>query len=409
MPIRLVLVLAMVFVAFGCSERRDDDDKPKAPHASQQSQERRNTEPGVTLAPDGQARIGLEVQTLQQGTAGPEVVAFGQLEEDSGSSFVVRAPFAGTLRPASRAWPRLGEALTSGTVVASIEPRLAPAEQVNATMQLATARADRDASVSALTTARAAYERAHLLNADAKNVSDRAVEEAAARVAAEEARVKTATDTVQLLETALGRGAPGAETPIAVERGGTVVELLARPGESVEPGAPVLRVSDFDHLLARVDLPVGESLPREATHARIFAVGFENRPLEAERVGVSVPTAGSVAPQGQSFVFRTRTTEFGIRPGLAVTARIAVPGEVQTGVVLPATAVVRAAGQTFAYVQTSETRFTRKAVTLGAPTGSGYLISAGFSPADRVVVQGAQLLLSEELKAQLQSDDDDQD
>ena len=112
------------------------------------------------------------------------------------------------------------------------------------------------------------------------------------------------------------------------------------------------------------------------------------------------------AGQGQSFVFRLRDTRLGLRPGLAVTARIAVPGPARQGIVIPSAAIVRLAGKSYVYVQITANEFVRKEVTLDQPTVDGSLSTRTVAVGDRVVVQGAQLLLSEEFKSQIAGDAD---
>src|SRR5262249_20727616 len=160
----------------------------------------------------------------------------------------------------------------------------------------------------------------------------------------------TATDTVKLLEDSLQSAGPTNTSTLRVERGGEVVEILAQPGEAVEPGAPILRVAKLDRLLARVDVPVGEHVPPSVRTARLFAVGFEDRPISADRVAIAAKA--EPAAQGQSFLFRLTANGLELRPGLAVTARIPLPGTERKGVVIPAAAVVRVAGKTYVFTQT---------------------------------------------------------
>jgi len=73
-----------------------------------------------------------------------------------------------------------------------------------------------------------------------------------------------------------------------------------------------------------------------------------------------------------------------------------------TGVVVPHAAVVYAEGKTWAYVQTGADTFMRREVHLDHLTQDGWLITSGLAVGERVVVTGAQMLLSEELKSQIQ-------
>jgi hypothetical protein len=404
---RLTMACLVVGVStIACNRGPGKDDKPAASSKTPAVASRTATgDPIVRVASEGQQRIGLQTRAAIAQAIEPEVVAFGRLEEDPSRTFVLRAPVAGTLHFATgRDWPNIGQSLADAAIIGTIEPRLATADRIGLTNQLATAQSELSASTAAAVAARAAYERTKLLNADNKNVSDRALEDAAARVAAEESRLKAATDTVRLLQQSLDSAGPAGNTRLVVERGGDVVEILARPGEAVEPGTPILRVAKLDRLFARVDVPVGEHVPPTVPTARIVAVGYEETPILADRVGLAA--TADPAAQGQSFVFRLRETRLGLRPGLAVTARIPMPGPRRQGIMIPSAAIVRLAGKSYVYIQTMANEFVRKEVTLDQPTGDGYLSTRTVAAGDRVVVQGAQLLLSEEFKSQIAGDTD---
>src|SRR5207237_6025264 len=213
-------------------------------------------------------------------------------------------PVVGVLRAQSgRNWPSIGETLSDGTSIGAVEPRLAPIERVDLVTRLSDARADVEAADAKVNAARAAFERARLLNADNKNISDRAVQEAEATLKTEEARLASAHRNVAELEAASTRQSAGTTPmPLNVARGGEVVEVLARPNETIESGQPILRVARFDNLLARVDVPAGEVVDRNLTMARIVAVGQEDHPFAAQRVSVA-PTVDPATP-GEGFLFR---------------------------------------------------------------------------------------------------------
>jgi hypothetical protein len=351
-----------------------------------------------------QSRIGLRTQVLQLQSLKPELIAYGKLEEDPSRSFILRAPISGILQYASgRDWPGMGEHLTDGAMIGRIEPRFTPAERISLNNQLTTAESELKASTASVSAARSTYERTKILNADNKNVSDQALQDATARLQAEEARFQAATQTVRQIRGSVQAADPAGSRQLIVERGGEVVELIARPGEAVEPGSPILRVAKLNQLLARIDIPVGQHLPPPVTTARIVPVGFEPEPIPAQRIAVAI-AAGTPA-QGESFLFRLTESRFGLRPGVSVTAYLDLPGPSQSAVVIPQSAVVRFQGSGFAYVQTAVDEFVRKQVSLERPTRAGYFTTGNFQPGDRVVIAGAQTLLSEEFKSQISDTD----
>jgi hypothetical protein len=311
----------------------------------------------------------------------------------------------GTIHPLpEHSWPSLGQSLPAGFVFGQLEPRLLPADRLSITTQLATARADVNASMAAVAAAQSAYDRTKALNADDKNVSDKAAQEAEARLRTEQAKGRAARANASSLEGSLQPGGAIGYRPLLAERRGDVVEVFAQPGEAIEQGAPIVRMTRFDRLLVRVDLPMGEHVSPADRNALVIPAGFEEQtPLPAERVAV----AGAIDThtQGISLLYRLKKTYFGLRPGAAVTVLLSKPGAPVGGVLIPPASAVQQAGKSWAYVQISPERFVRKLIPPEAWSPSGLIAVSGFAPGDRVVVVGAQSLLSEEFKSQNEIDE----
>lgn len=354
----------------------------------------------VTLDAETQTRMALQIQPVETASLAPERIAYGRLEEDPSQGFVLRAPFAGTLRAAPDTWPALGASLHEGAAVGTLEPRLQAGERIDLSARLNDAKAETDAATSAVTAARAARDRLKTLNAQDKSVSDRAVQEAEARLAAEEARVRSAKATARLLDGALSGGAGAAAIPLTLEREGEVVEILARPGESVEGGQPILRLARFETLIARIALTVGESIEGPVPSARVLVLGHEETPIEAEPVARG-ETADSKT-LGPSLLYRVRPPTGVLRPGASVTAYLSLAGEPLHGVVIPRSAIVHHLGRAWVYVQKSADGFSRRPIGLDHPLDRGWFTTAGVAAGDRVVTVGAQAILSDELESQIQ-------
>jgi len=386
---------ALLVWIFGGGRAAPSRERGLAVQVPSRTARRAGDEVVVTLDAEAQRRIGLRTEALQPAALQPEVTAYGSLEADPSRSFTLRAPVAGRLAPPpGRAWPGIGATVADGQVVGQLEPRLAPVERVDLAARLAAARADLEAVTASLVAARAALERARTLNAEGKIVSDRSLQEAEARVRGEEARLHALTEAVGLIDASLtARSGATGSRPLAVAHGGEVVEVPVQPGETVESGQPLLRVARFDRLLARVYLAAGQSV--------VF--GHEGRPLGGERVALAA--AADPTTRGQTVLFRVGSTGFPLRPGAAITAYIPIPGPTRAGVVIPRTAVVRSEGRAWVYVQLGEPRFRRQVVNLDAPTPGGWFAASGVGPGDRVVVDGAQTLLSEEFKSQIKLED----
>lgn len=361
---------------------------------------------GVALDRQTQARIDLEVRPVAEISAPLEVVAYGRLEEDPARAFILRAPVAGTL--ASEAgWPRVGQVVSGGQLIGTIEPRFTPMEQLDLLSRLNAARAQAQEAAASLAAERTSLDQKRLLHDRDRIVSDRSLAESQARVKVEEARLQSAEQMVRLLETsasAVPATAPSLRAvPLTAAQGGEVVEVLARPGEAVDSGQALLRLARFDSLLARVELPVGEKVV-DPLGARIVPLNAEDVSLPA--VAWSAAPAADARMASQVFLLRVEPGRIPLRPGAPVIAYLHVAGEPDRGIWIPRSAIVRDGGRAWVYVRTAQDTFLRKAVRLGHPLPDGWLVAEGPSPGEALVVRGAQALLSEELKARMEQEEE---
>jgi RND family efflux transporter MFP subunit len=291
--------------------------------------------------------------------------------------------------------------VADGASLGTVEPQIAPTDRASLTDRLATAEADEESARANIASATAELNRVRRLNADDKNASDRAVEDAQNRVAAEQAHLKGATSSIAAIQAALSGSS--AAFPMNVAKGGVVTELTAHPGETVDIGQQLLRLARFDSILAQVTVPAGLSIAGEP-HASLVVIGHERTPYEGERVGLA-PEADPKL-QGQTFVFRIRDAQAALRPGQSVTAYLESPGSRRAGVIVPRDSIVWNQGRSWAYVQTGGDSFARRAVDLEEPSGAGWF-TRSLKAGDKVVTTGVQTLLSEEFKSQIQVEDTD--
>ena len=84
---------------------------------------------------------------------------------------------------------------------------------------------------------------------------------------------------------------------------------------------------------------------------------------------------------------------------IAVTGHFQIAGEAVPGVRVPRGAVLRQEGRAWVYVQIDERSFARRLILLEHADERGWIISGGVTDKDRIVVVGAQAMLSEELGA----------
>jgi hypothetical protein len=149
--------------------------------------------------------------------------------------------------------------------------------------------------------------------------------------------------------------------------------------------------------LIRVDLPAGETLAKPPAKARVFTPANEDEIFDAEFVGPATRVEQEF--QGQTFLYLARDSNRRLTPGANLSVILELPGEASPGVAIPRAAVVRSEGRGWAFVQTGNETFVRREVALIRPTSDGWFVASEFKPGEKVVVTGAQALLSEVGKA----------
>jgi len=153
---------------------------------------------------------------------------------------------------------------------------------------------------------------------------------------------------------------------------------------------------EFQRILDQHDVFVQVTMQSDTTLAVAKTISLEIP--GATRIGASlVSPFPRVDPriQGRSFLY-VAPAERGLAPGMNLLAHLSV-GVQARGLIVPTSAVVWSEGKAWAYQQTTSERFTRRVVSTDVPVERGFFVARGFSPGDRVVTQGAQSLLSEEM------------
>ncbi|HZL79499.1 MAG TPA: hypothetical protein VFC17_11660 [Candidatus Limnocylindrales bacterium] len=256
---------------------------------------------------------------------------------------------------------------------ARMDPELKGYGRVLDPAPLASLAADLDSARTALAASQKEFERLKSLN-EQKNASDRALQ--VAEVTTRREQIQTEALHAQLV---LTWGKAIAEQP----------DLTAFVHSLISLGSVVVRI----------DLPAGEVLSAVPVSARVFTSNAESNAISAEFLG----PAPNIDPQtqGQGLLFFVKTNPTRLVPGTAVEGYLRLPGENLNGFIIPDSAVVRFADQGWIYLQTGQETFTRQKISLDHPQESGWFVQEGINTNARVVVSGAQALLSEEQKYQI--------
>lgn len=244
---------------------------------------------------------------------------------------------------------------------------------------LAAANAQFAKANAAFTVARQEHERMKGLFEANQNVSEKTVQAAEGALRIEEANLQAAQAALE------------AARSTAQQRWGRVVaDWLAQGGPEIE------RLRRQDDLLVQVTLAPSQSAMVAPPQA---SVQMADGQLVAAKLVSSAPRTDPKL-QGRSFFYLVATEGAGLLPGMNVVMLLAV-GEPAPSVLVPASSAVWFQGKPWIYVQIKPDRFARREISTAQPVKEGWVQPADFSHNEPIVAHGAQLLLSEEFRAQI--------
>jgi len=234
--------------------------------------------------------------------------------------------------------------------------------------------ADTDAAGAALAAAQQEYRRSLALYQDNQNVSLKSYQAAQAAYRSDQARAQATALKLQNIRAAMR------------QQFGTTLTRWALGSRSPEFD----RLLNRQEVLLRITVPLDEGI---TAPARIKIDANDKQRLPAQLVSPS-PQSDPVI-QGSAFIYRAAAP---LASGTLVAAYLPTAKHAAHGILIPADAIVWYGGQPWAYVQINATQFARYRVAEQSPMRGGFFVTRGFKADQRVVVSGAQLLLSEELK-----------
>ncbi len=333
----------------------------------------------LVLRMESQFLLGLRTMPVAMGPFREQIQATGTFVARPGESATVGAPASGVLVAPPGGFPTPGARVDAGQLLARIEETARGVDRA----ALGQARSEAGTRVAEARAALALAER-DAANADALGDAISARE----RVQREQAVTVAREALSQAQGARSSAGVDGLE--IRAPLGGTLGHVGVRPGERVEAGAPVFRISDVVGLWVEARVP--ERLAPGIAPGVPATVTTESGAV----LDATVLDAGQHADPATGTVLVTlsvQTADAGILPGFG--ARVWIGrGDARDALALPSGAVVNSNGATLAFVKTGPEQFDARELRIGGRAGGAVEVLAGVRPGERVVTDGTYALRS---------------
>jgi hypothetical protein len=250
--------------------------------------------------------------------------------------------------------------------------------------------ADAELARASLLNSRQEYKRLATLNEDNHNISDRAVIASQALYMADQAKLAAAEHAANNIRDSIRQS------------WGDTLTLEA----TAQPTKPSFqRLLNYQEVLLQVTLPFSAALPKPGSTINIKPTGTQTKSIVANFFSISPTTDNSSL--GKTFYYRTASED--LRTGMRIRVDLAEKNHL-SGEVIPASAIIWYGGRAWVYKKIDDEHFSRLPVNTDTETENGWFNQAGatsISSQDEIVINGAQLLLSEEFKYQIKNENGD--
>jgi RND family efflux transporter MFP subunit len=312
------------------------------------------------------------------------VNATGVLRARPDGEAMLTAQAAGQIQPAG-SFPRLGQAVSKGQVLAYLVPRLGGETDI-ATLDAAArkAKVELDLAGRELVRLEGLYREEAVPE---KRVQAARAAEASARAEHDAAR--------QRLGQYGGGGGAGGGVPIRAPVAGVLVDVRVSPGAYAQEGAALFHIADRRNLWLELRVPESDAARLASPSGAAFRVAGDERSVEIVpgKNGRLIAVGGVVDAVTRTLpvVFEFSASDRQLPIGMAVQAQV-FAGGAREALAIPASSVLDEGGMAVVFVQAGGESFERRTVRLGAREGDWVEVLDGLTAGSRVVSRGAYLV-----------------
>lgn len=381
----------------------------KLPEAKPDERPTQREPKGVKFKRPADAQLrGIEAQGVKSAAWRPKLRIDGRVVPNPQATLEVRAPFAGVVRiEAAESKLRLGASVDPDDPLAMFDARFTPTEGLDLKTKLVDAEARHRNAEEVVKIRQEAVARRTKLPVGLISQDD--VDTAAVQLSEARMQANIALTQWKIWKQALEAvGKKTVTVPLQSPIAGEIAEIGVQPGASVDAGQMIARIVDFRRVLLRLDFPTESTNEKPATSVQVQALDASIRWRASLRGRASTLEAGL---QKASWYYEIMPDEHGASPrwqaGLYVRALLDDRSQPeQPAIVLPASALLVHQGRTLVYIEKRLGRYERREVQLlGRDDDTLFVAAEGWlAGEDRVVTRGAQVLLSEEFRSEVDED-----
>lgn len=198
-----------------------------------------------------------------------------------------------------------------------------------------------------------------------------------------------------ILQQLLDSKRPIRTLPIVAPRSGVLVHVDINPGQVIDPTEHLFEILDLSTVWVE-GMVVGTdiSLVKQGQPVDVLLAALPGKkaPAVLDMISMTLDASSRALPVRVSLANPNPAAPL-IKPGMFGAMQI-VTGEAENAIACPVSALIKAGGETYVFVEQAPGQYLRKRVILGLRTAEFAEIKDGIFPGDRVVLDGSRQLAS---------------
>ncbi len=386
------LTLTILMWLAGCSWDRNEHDSHKQGGAHGEHDDHDDHAADVKLTPEAVTAARITVLPATEGTLDVGITIPARVTLDPRRESIVSAWISGQVDVIA---VRPGDAVRRGQRLATVQsPELGEAVAAYRTAKAQDVAADARLERLKRLEADGVTSRAQLLQAEADHA------EVAGALEAAEERLRVIGVSLDVGDPHAGEHFPS-RVPVRSPIAGTVLTAHASAGQRVEPGQMLFQIGDLDEVWLLLDIYERDlSAVREGQAAKFTVEAWPKQTFE----GTVAKVGDWIDPDARTIEVRVvvANADHKLKPNMFAQASLAVEDRApDSGVVLPANAVVRLDSADAVFVEEEPGHFRVQPVVVAERTSAEVRLANGISVGQRIVTDGAFALKSELEKGEL--------
>lgn len=341
----------------------------------------------ITFLKEQQWDIPFATQEVRNRTLTRTVEAHGEIQPVQSNQAVVAAPFSGILLSSmNRSLPALGQQVSKGTALATLNPAIQSSDGENYAQQFINAQSQLELARKDLERSKRLYRKEAIPELELEK----------ARIEYRQALIQfqTINEIVQVDTSSIDSYGSSEESyrfELKAPISGAIVENNVTPGMQVKAGEPLFRVAELSKVWLKAHLPASERSSVETPGSAAFTIqGSKKQYSMSDLNGRLISVGKTVDPTTRTIplTYELRNPDNALQSGLF--ANVYIDTETKEEVLaIPESALIEEEGSFVVYVHISGESFAKRSITTGIRDRGWVEVTSGLEEGEHVVTTNA--------------------